>query len=249
MKFGKRFAQALPEELAPFALPYTVRACPHGRVGPAALRVAGSHEAPCWTAHHAGRPRNTRGVASRRCSSPAVGRWQQATAVRVALGRATPKSESAPGLARLPPRRAPRHLALPAHAACGMPSVLGAGARSHGVPAARVVGPLLVGGSQCPVKAPCTGLTPARHHPLPASPQPLKQYLKALVVSAADGTALQGDDSGETSSGGEGYTSGGLLDTSAPSLAFKPTSRQVADFQQRLKGASRLAGRVAGRPV
>lgn len=156
-------------------------------------------------------------------------------------------SAAAPGA---PTPGAPRTRCL-WHAICtGCRRALAWGARSPGgVPAARVVGPLLVGGSQCPVKAPCTGLTPARHHPLPASPQPLKQYLKALVVSAADGTALQGDDSGETSSGGEGYTSGGLLDTSAPSLAFKPTSRQVADFQQRLKGASRLAGRVAGRPV
>jgi hypothetical protein len=75
-------------------------------------------------------------------------------------------------------------------------------------------------------------------HVLPPT-QPLKQYLKALVTAAADGSAQTGEESGETtSSGGEGYTSGGLLDSSAPPPAFKPTSNQVADFQQRLKGVS-----------
>jgi hypothetical protein len=33
MKFGKRFTQALPSDLAPFALPYTVRTVRSGRPG------------------------------------------------------------------------------------------------------------------------------------------------------------------------------------------------------------------------
>jgi len=72
----------------------------------------------------------------------------------------------------------------------------------------------------------------------------LKKHLKALV-QAADGSCdpAEGDDSGETSSATEGSTGlGGSTPVEVSPLRdaprrFLPTSAQVADFQQRLKGA------------
>ena len=237
MKFGKRFAQALPVELAPFALPYTVR--DRGWLVPQS-RSGGSHRPHVRFAHRPGRHRNTRGARLRHsaCLPPAL--RSRASRATGAVGHAAPTSESAPACvpaAAAPGAPTPR---APLAHACGPGSCTGC---SRAAPA-RALGPggwlhsPLAGALSTERPARSHSRSPTRRRATPPPTQPLKQYLKALVMAAADGSTPTGDESGETSSGGEGYTSGGLLDSSAPPPSFKPTSRQVADFQQRLKGAS-----------
>jgi hypothetical protein len=136
MKFGKRFAQALPEELAPFALPYTVRVC-----GVWGLRVPEGVGAtgPMFALPTGPAGAGTPGARSR----DACPAFNQVTGVepadRLALwdtGRN--KATQHPCVSRMPPRRAPRHPALPLHAPGALPAVLGARRRRQFTPQAPV---------------------------------------------------------------------------------------------------------------